>query len=168
MTCNLYAYHGKLGVSALQDQAQHFDLGVVMLASNTSTSTTPTPHLRFRGISTTTYRLPSRFKYVDDVFPLPQALASQKIRLQIEALNTTHYAFSAGRGGCEEETQMQVYGYARGNYLVPYYSGVVVGAYATSNGRWGEGAFRVYVGRWRYWGLEQVREFPSGQAVVWD
>lgn len=134
-----------------------------------NTSNQLAPHLRFRGISTTTYRLLERFKYVDDVFALPARLVGQKVRLQIEALNTTHYAFSAGRGGSEEDTSMRVYGYARGNYLVPYYSGVVLGVYATSNGRFGEGAFRTYVERWRYRGLEQVRELPSGQVdVYWD
>ena len=124
------------GVTALQDQAQHFDISVAMLRANGSGDVTP--HIRFRGISTTTYRLPERFKYVDEAFPMPEALKGQKVRLQVEAVNTTHYAFSAGLGGCEEETEMIVYGYIRGNYLVPYYSGVVVGAYATSNGKFAE------------------------------
>lgn len=157
----------EVGVTALQDQAQHFDLGVVMLRGNASGELVP--HIRFRGMSTTTYRLPERFKYVDEAFPMPRRWLGQKVRLQVEAVNTTHYAFSAGLGGCEEETAMEVYGYARGNYLVPYYSGVVVGVYATSNGKFGEGAFKAYVSRWRYTGLEQVRELPADQeAVYWD
>lgn len=159
----------EVGVTALQDQAQHFDLGVVMLKSNDSKGEEVVPHVRFRGISTTTYRLPERFKYVKEVFPMPKALVGEKLRLQVEAVNTTHYAFSAGLGGCEEDTQMEVYGYTRGNYLIPYYSGVVVGAYAMSNGKFGEGAFSTYVSRWRYTGLEQVIEFPQDQeAVYWD
>ena len=164
----------EVGVTALQDQAQHFDLGVVMLRSNASEASGGgvEPHIRFRGISTTTYRLPERFKYVDDVFPMPEgvlAAGGQKVRLQVEAVNSTHYAFAAGLGGCEGETEMEVFGHARGNYLVPYYSGVVVGIYATSNGKFGEGAFHSYVSRWRYWGLEQVVEYPEGQqAVYWD
>lgn len=157
----------EVGVTALQDQAQHFDISVAMLKSNSSDEAKP--HIRFRGISTTTYRLPERFKYVDEAFPLPESLLGQKVRLQVEAVNTTHYAFSAGLGGCEEETEMTVYGYTRGNYLIPYYSGVVVGAYATSNGRFGEGAFSTYISRWRYTGLGQVIEFPEDQqAVYWD
>jgi hypothetical protein len=147
----------EVGVTALQDQAQHFDISVTMLKANGSEDATP--HIR----------LPERFKYVDEKFPMPEALLGQKVRLQVEAVNTTHYAFSAGLGGCEEETEMAVYGYTRGNYLIPYYSGVVVGAYATSNGRFGEGAFSAYVSRWRYTGLEQVIEFPEDQqAVYWD
>lgn len=157
----------EVGVTALQDQAQHFDISVAMLKANGSGDVAP--HIRFRGISTTTYRLPERFKYADDEFPMPEAFFGQKVRLQVEAVNTTHYAFSAGLGGCEEETEMTVYGYTRGNYLIPYYSGVVVGAYATSNGRFGEGAFSTYVSRWRYVGLEQVIELPEDQeSVYWD
>jgi beta-xylosidase len=157
----------EVGVTALQDQAQHFDISVAMLKANGSGDVTP--HIRFRGISTTTYRLPERFKYVDEAFPMPSALMGEKVRLQVEAVNTTHYAFSAGLGGCEEETEMTVYGYTRGNYLIPYYSGVVVGPYATSNGKFGEGAFSAYISRWRYTGLEQVIEFPKDQeAVHWD
>lgn len=157
----------EVGVTALQDQAQHFDLGVVMLRTNESGDLAP--HIRFRGISTTTYRLPERFKYVDEVFPMPTGMRSQKVRLQVEALNTTHYAFSAGLGGCEKDSTMEVYGYTRGNYLIPYYSGVVIGAYATSNGKFGEGAFRTYISRWRYNGLEQSIELPEDQGpVYWD
>lgn len=157
----------EVGITALQDQAQHFDISVAMLKTNGSGPVAP--HIRFRGISTTTYRLPERFKYVDESFPLPPELLGQKVRLQVEAVNTTHYAFSAGLGGIDEENDLQVFGYTRGNYLIPYYSGVVVGAYATSNGKFGEGAFSCRISRWRYTGLEQVVEFPENQGdVYWD
>lgn len=108
----------EVSVTALQDEAQHFDFSVAMLKRDNSEG--PVPHIRFRGISTRNYRLPERFKYEDGTSPLPEALMGQKIRLQVEALDATHYAFSAGLGGCEEETD------------VPYYSGVVVSAYAAS------------------------------------
>lgn len=157
----------EVGVTALQDQAQHFDIGVAMLKANGSGDIVP--HIRFRGISTTTYRLPERFKYVNEAFAMPRQLLGQKLRLQVETLNSTHYAFSAGLGGCEEDTPMEIFGYTRANYLIPYYSGVVVGVYATSNGRFGEGAFTTYVSRWRYNGLEQVREMPADQqSIYWD
>lgn len=155
----------EVGVTALQGQAQHFDISVAMLKVDGGLS----PHIRFRGISTTTYRLPERFKYVDEAFPLPESLQGQKVRLQVEAVNTTHYAFSAGPCSNSDDAEMTVYGWTRGNYLIPYYSGVVVGAYATSNGKFGEGAFETYISRWRYVGLEQVREFPEDQRpVYWD
>jgi beta-xylosidase len=158
----------EVGVTALQDQAQHFDISVAMLRPNGSDEA-PSPHIRFRGISTTTYRLPERFKYVDESFPLPENLQGEKVRLQVEAVNTTHYSFSAGLGGSDEETEMKIYGCTRGNYLVPYYSGVVVGPYATSNGKFGECAFNTYISRWRYTGLEQVIEYPQDQLpVYWD
>lgn len=157
----------EVGITALQGQAQHFDISVALLKSENASEVSP--HIRFRGISTTTYRLPSRFKYVDEAFPLPGELHGHKVRLQVEAVNTTHYAFSAGLGGSAEDTPMRTYGWTRGNYLVPYYSGVVVGTYATSNGKFGEGAFDVYVSRWRYTGLKQVRDIPSDQLpVFWD
>jgi beta-xylosidase len=158
----------EVGVTALQDQAQHFDLSVAMLRTDNGTGRVA-PHIRFRGISTSTYRLPERFKYVDEAWELPSAWVGEKVRLQVEAVNTTHYAFSAGLGGSKKSGKMRVYGYTTGNHLIPYYSGVVVGAYATSNGRWGEGAFEAYVSRWRYTGLEQVIEYPENQSpTVWD
>ncbi|KAK3056436.1 hypothetical protein LTR09_002943 [Extremus antarcticus] len=157
----------EVGVTALQDQAQHFDISVAMLKTNGSGEATP--HIRFRGIATRTYVLTERWNYVDEAFPLPSELMSQKVRLQVEAVNTTHYGFSAGLGGDNEDADMKVYGWTRGNYLIPYYSGVVVGAYATSNGKFGEGAFSAYVSRWRYTGIEQVRELPPDQLpVYWD
>lgn len=45
--------------------------------------------------------------------------------------------------------------------------GVVVGAYATSNGKFGEGAFRTFVSPWRYTGLEQVRELLEDPVPVY-
>ena len=64
---------------------------------------------------------------------------------------------------------MTVYGWTRGDYLVPYYSGVVVGAYATSNGKFGEDAFETYISKWRYVGLGQVKHLPPDQVpVYWD
>lgn len=161
----------EVGVSALQDQAQHFDLGIVMLPSS-GNETGLEPHLRFRGISTSTYRLPERFKYVNEATSLSKAMKdAPKIRLQIEALNTTHYAFSAGAVGIDDVTdvEMTILGYAKGQNLIPYYSGVVLGVYATSNGKYGEGAFNAYISRWRYTGLEQITVFPDQQGpVVWD
>ena len=78
-------------------------------------------------------------------------------------------AFDVKWGNQLADVEMTVLGYAKGNNLIPYYSGVVVGVYATSNGKYGEGAFETYVSRWRYTGLEQVREFPSDQGpVTWD
>lgn len=127
----------EVGVTALQDQSQHFDLGIVMLKTSGGNGTDAvSPHLRFRGICTTTFRLPERMKWVYERYPLPMewwnpdgGAAGGRIRLQVEALNTTHYAFSAGlvpHGSEESDIGMAVFGHCRGNQLVPYYSGTFV------------------------------------------
>ncbi|KAH7309864.1 glycosyl hydrolase [Stachybotrys elegans] len=165
----------EVGVTLLQDQSQHFDVGLVMLETDAANgSQRLSPHIRFRGISTTPFRLPERMKWVDDKFAFPATWSSKgdsRIRLQIEALNTTHYEFSAGLvdGHLEAEVEMEIFGHCRGNQLVPFYSGTVVGAYATSNGRYGEGSFSTYVSRWRYTGLEQITEQPAFESpITWD
>ncbi|KAK8084746.1 hypothetical protein PG997_006017 [Apiospora hydei] len=173
----------EVGVTALQDQSQHFDLGIVMLktdhGSGGGAGADVAPHMRFRGISTTPFRLPERMKWVDERYPLPKEWWSPdggagggRIRLQVEALNTTHYAFSAGlvpNGADESDIEITVFGHCRGNQLVPYYSGVVVGVYATSNGKYGERSFDTYIRRWRYVGLEQVTAQPAVEApLTWD
>ncbi|KAG8165853.1 hypothetical protein KVR01_004405 [Diaporthe batatas] len=143
----------EVGVSAIQDQAQHFDLGIVMLKSNGSGPLRP--HLRFRGISETPYRATQNPP--NEAFPLPEEWEGHKISLQIEAANSTHFAFSAGLAGSGEEAEMEVYGHCMGTELVPYYSGVVLGVYATSNGKHGEQAFETYVSNWQYTGIQQLR-----------
>ncbi|KAF4815444.1 Non-reducing end alpha-L-arabinofuranosidase BoGH43A [Colletotrichum tropicale] len=143
----------EVGISAIQDQAQHFDLGIVMLKSNGSQDLRP--HLRFRGISETPYR--AKESPPNQVFPLPDGWAGQKLTLQIEATNSTHFAFSVGLAGPGENSEMRVFGYCKGTDLVPYYSGVVLGVYATSNGKHGEQAFETYISNWRYTGLRQLR-----------
>jgi hypothetical protein len=65
--------------------------------------------------------------------------------------------------------ELTPFGSFRGNQLVPFYSGAVVGVYATSNGRYGEGSFSSYISRWRYTGLEQVTEQPEFESpITWD
>ena len=76
----------EVGITALQDQAQHLDIAVAMLKASETGELRP--HIRFRGISNTTYRLPSRFKYVDEAFPLPDKFRGKKVRLMVEAVNT--------------------------------------------------------------------------------
>ncbi|PNH31833.1 hypothetical protein BJF96_g5109 [Verticillium dahliae] len=108
----------EVGVSAMQDQAQHFDLGIVMLTSNGSRGLRP--HLRFRGHSETPYR--GHTHVPTEVFPIPHEWVGSKARLQIEAVNS-----------------------------------VVLGVYATSNGKHGEQAFETHISNWRYRGLRQLR-----------
>ncbi|KAL9942319.1 hypothetical protein ACHAPS_002220 [Verticillium nonalfalfae] len=152
-TASLTKEEMEVGVSAMQDQAQHFDLGIVMLTSNGSRDLRP--HLRFRGHSETPYR--GRTHVPPEVFPIPHEWVGSKARLQIEAVNSTHYAFSGGVVSAGGESELRVFGHCRGRDLVPYYSGLVLGVYATSNGKHGEQAFETYVSNWRYRGLRQFR-----------
>ncbi|TQN69361.1 Non-reducing end alpha-L-arabinofuranosidase [Colletotrichum shisoi] len=146
----------EVGVSIIQDQAQHFDLGIVALkASGDDGGGDLRPHLRFRGISETPYRATE--SPPNEVFPLPDGWAGKKLSLQIEAVNSTHFAFSAGLAGPAEESELRVFGHCKGTDLVPYYSGVAVGVYATSNGKHGEQAFETYISNWRYTGIRQLR-----------
>ncbi|KAI2781054.1 beta-xylosidase [Daldinia loculata] len=112
----------EVGVSAIQDQAQHFDLGIVLLKPSQEDNTSSAP---------------------SEAYPLLD----------------THFAFSAGPAG--KEAEIRVFGYCRGDELVPYYSGtltsLVLGVYATSNGKHGERASETYVSNWQYMGLRQFR-----------
>ncbi|KAK1722676.1 beta-xylosidase [Colletotrichum acutatum] len=143
----------EVGVSIIQDQAQHFDLGIVMLKPEGSEDLRP--HLRYRGISETPYRAIEHPP--NEIYPLPDGWAGEKISLQIEAVNSTHFAFSAGLTGLRKDSNLRVFGHCKGTELVPYYSGSVVGVYATSNGKHGEQAFETYISNWRYSGTRQLR-----------
>lgn len=120
----------EVGVSAIQDQAQHFDLGIVMLKPTAYTNDTSRsagglqPHLRFRGHSETPYR--GQSSNPNEVYPVPEEWIGQKLTLQIEAVNSTHFSFSAGQAGLDEQSQMRIFGYCRGDELVPYYSGMPI------------------------------------------
>ncbi|KAF3061226.1 Non-reducing end alpha-L-arabinofuranosidase BoGH43A [Daldinia childiae] len=155
-TSSLTKEEMEVGVSVIQDQAQHFDLGIVLLKSSkeNNTSSAPLqPYIRFRGHSETPYRGLTNVR--TEAYPLPEGWAGQKLTLQVEAVNSTHFAFSAGPAG--KEAEIRVFGYCRGDELVPYYSGLVLGVYATSNGKHGERAFETYVSNWQYTGLRQFR-----------
>ncbi|KAF2014120.1 glycoside hydrolase family 43 protein [Aaosphaeria arxii CBS 175.79] len=175
----------EVGVSVMQDQSQHFDIGIVQLSSTEPKNKTsgtlypvpenefgpipditklvpdaePKPYIRFGGIGITGFRRANATRWAEDLTELPEGWADSKLKFQIEAVNTTHYSFSAGPAGSSDEN-LRVFGYTRGDLMVPIYSGTTVGAYATSNGRYGEGAFTAYVSKWRYTGIKQVIEEP--------
>ncbi|PSN65212.1 beta-xylosidase [Corynespora cassiicola Philippines] len=176
------------GVAIMQDQSQHFDIGIKLLSSlepKNQTSGTiwlippteevgyinetvrvvpdaePKPYIRFGGIGITSFRRANQTAWVEEVTELPEEwLADKKLKFQIEAVNTTHYSFSAGPAGAEGD-DLRIFGYTKGNLMVPIYSGTTVGAYATSNGRHGEGAFEAFISKWRYNGIQQVIEEPE-------
>lgn len=96
-------------------------------------------------------------------------------------MNTAHYSFSASLAG-GDDGELRVFGYTKGDLLVRLYSGkfsrysclffnadssgITGCAYATSNRRYGEGAFAACVSRWRYTGLEQTIEVPGGAWLI--
>ena len=57
-------------------------------------------------------------------------------------------------------TQVRIEGLYQSSQFANMLLGATVGAYATSNGRYGERAFAAYVSKWRYEGLEQIRQQP--------
>ena len=107
----------EVGVSIIQDQAQHFDLGIVMLKPDGQQDLRP--HLRFRGHSETPYR--GKDDVPINVVPLPEEWTAKKLTLQIESVNSTHFEFSAGVVG--DDASLRVLGHCEGAQLVPYYSG---------------------------------------------
>lgn len=145
------------GVTVFLTQNHHLDLGVVMLPANESTMAfpgteptepddpaAPTLQVRFRGISSIAVPDPV-------VAPLPGEWLSSSIRLEIKAVNMTHYSFSVGPA--DAQSQMQTLLYTSNDAVSWGFTGVIVGIYCTSNG--GNGTSPAYFGRWRY--------IPQGQ-----
>ncbi|KAF4964585.1 hypothetical protein FSARC_7491 [Fusarium sarcochroum] len=110
----------EVGISVFQDQAQHFDLGIVMLKSDDKK--TLKPHLRFRGHSETPYR--GRKNIPIERVPMPTEWDGKKLRLEVRTINSTHFEFGAGVAENKgRQSKMRVFGYCKGADLVPYYSG---------------------------------------------
>ncbi|RSL93480.1 hypothetical protein CEP52_013244 [Fusarium oligoseptatum] len=143
----------EVGVSLFQDQSQHIDLGIVMLKPKGSDSLRP--HLRFRGRSETPYRGSSVIP--ENSVPIPGKWVGKQLRLEIETKNSTHFEFRAGLAGSTGQEEVKVLGHCRGTDVVPYYSGAILGVYATTNGKHGEQAFETYISNWKYEGLRQFR-----------
>lgn len=161
---DLAGQEDEAGVTLFLVPAYHFDIGVVMLPSRADEGQSHgwtdsdaggaavVPHLRFRGISG---------NQTDDtnVVPIPEAWGQEerKVKLQVVAVNETHYAFSAGPLGRDDKGEELLLGFCRGSQLSWGYTGTMVGVYATTNGG-EEGSFRAWVGDWVYRGIRQVLE----------
>ncbi|KAF2737242.1 xylosidase/arabinosidase [Polyplosphaeria fusca] len=174
------------GITLFQDQSQHFEIGVIYRSSleprnltagslyllppndfgpiALTTGPLPAgpakPYIRFGGIGITQYRLREQDTWIEKLTEMPEEWIGLKLRFQIEAVNTTHYSFSAGAAGRSDEG-LRTFGYTEGRFIVPIFSGATVGAYATSSGRYGEGAFESYISRWKYTGIRQVIDQPD-------
>ena len=94
------------GITVFLTQEQHIDLGLVLLPSKGSQSA-PQYSIRLRTAGKGNYNgtLP-----IQIVRPVPAAWQHQPISLQIEAVNDTHYAFSAASS--TDRSRHSVIGYA--------------------------------------------------------
>ncbi len=108
----------EIGVTAFLTQTQHLDLGIVLLpVSNCASNSTPelAPHLRFRATN-----VPARSGNFNGTLPtvtkiLPKNWLDAPIRLQIDAVNETHYILSAA--SYKEPWDNQVIGIAPATIL---------------------------------------------------
>ncbi|KAL3481893.1 glycosyl hydrolase [Aspergillus californicus] len=169
----------EVGVSVFLTQLQHIDLGIVLLPSSGKKEEL-VPHIRFRPTllddlntqATQNVTIPETI-----VRPLSSQswlLSSKKkkkkeeitARLQIQALDDTHYTLSvlvpgSSHGHSSEGSfDKPVFEKTAETVLVSggtgRFTGVLLGAYATSNG--GSGSTPAYITRWRYKGHGQKIE----------
>lgn len=147
------------GVTVFLTQANHIDLGVVLLAPNSSSplsygpAKSPQLVLRFRAEGT---GIPPAPKSV----PVPAAWADGKIRLQIQTVNTTHYSLAA-MSASNPKSKLTI-GTASATLVSGgngSFVGSLLGAYATCNGA-GSGVVcpeggDAYFSHWRYTGEAQ-------------
>ncbi|OBT65498.1 hypothetical protein VE03_04984 [Pseudogymnoascus sp. 23342-1-I1] len=145
------------GVTAFLTQTQHLDLGVVMLPTGEIDKRGREElglHLRFRVTNVPGNVGNFNGSIATVVRRVPEGWEGAAIRLQIEAVNATHYSFSAA--SVRRPREVEEMGVAPATILSggdgPF-TGTLVGAYATSNG--GAGKTESYISRWRYQGKGQ-------------
>lgn len=104
------------GVSVFLTQNHHYDLGVVLLPANARTQAFPghnlttvddpnelKRHFRFRAVSYAP--VPA-----DIIAPVPEGWVGGSLRLEIKAMNITHYSFSAGPARAASQMKTLLYG----------------------------------------------------------
>ncbi|GAT29299.1 arabinofuranosidase [Aspergillus luchuensis] len=138
------------GVTVFLTQEQHIDLGIVLLQNNLS--------FRFRVEGRGNYDGPLPGQTIS----VPKEWQADTIRLEIQAVNDTTYAFSAAPS--RNLGHKRVIGWADTRIVsggTGRFTGALVGAYATKNG--GVGYTPAYISRWRYQG--QGQEIDYGRIV---
>ncbi|KAL2813672.1 glycosyl hydrolase [Aspergillus granulosus] len=152
------------GITLFLTQYQHIDLGMVLLPPSSSSHHQPAalkPHLRFQSTHLDDLNTPAT-QNVTVPEPVVKALPCShgeeiKARLQIQAVDDTHYILSAkllDPPSKFEYTQTVEAVLVSGG--TGRFTGALLGAYATSNG--GEGKTPAYISRWRYTGHGQKIE----------
>ncbi|KAK0617306.1 glycosyl hydrolase [Immersiella caudata] len=148
--------NSEFGISAFLTQNHHIDLGIVLLPRKAATdsfegsdSRDPEeliPQIRLRGMSYKT--VPKEV-----IIPVPRVWIEGELCLEVRADDAAKYVFSVGPAKRPEMREVAAWG----NELVSWgFTGVLLGAYATSNG--GEGRAVGDITRWRYQDRGQVRE----------
>ncbi|RAL00375.1 glycoside hydrolase family 43 protein [Aspergillus ibericus CBS 121593] len=134
------------GVTVFLTQDQHIDLGIVLSENQTDRV------FRFRAQGHGNY---------DGLLPkqtIPVPTTWQSIRLEIQAVNDTTYAFASAPS--HNPNQWSVIGYADTRIVsggTGPFTGSPVGAYTTTNG--GSGSTPAYLSRWRYEGQGQKIDY---------
>lgn len=146
------------GITAFLTQTQHFDLGVVTIASSNSSGPVA-KMLRFRAEASgqTTFSAPETV-----VQAVPSSWEGLAIQLRVRTLNDTSYELSAASAASRGE--VIVLGVGSAGILsggAGMYTGTLLGVYATSNG--GNGSTPAYFGRWRYNPIAQ--EIAEGEYL---
>ncbi|KAL4880848.1 glycosyl hydrolase [Aspergillus karnatakaensis] len=143
----------EVGVTVFLTQYQHIDLGIVLLRSSGKL----VPHVRFQTTLLDDLNTPATQNVTVPetvIKALPQSSRKEiRARLQIRAVDNTHYRLSAavlGNSDFEFEEQAEAVLVSGGTGR---FTGVLLGAYATSNG--GSGSAPSYISRWRYEGHGQ-------------
>ncbi|EIM92579.1 arabinofuranosidase [Stereum hirsutum FP-91666 SS1] len=133
------------GVTVFLNQAQHFDLGVVMLSPDLATEaglapattennndTTTSSYIRLRTITAN-----STNSGATDPFSSPAILplnssTGTKLKLQVEAVNHTTYAFRYTDGG--NGSEWKTVGWGNSSQVSGGFTGTIVGLFTTGNG----------------------------------
>ncbi|KAH8589575.1 xylosidase : arab-like proteininofuranosidase [Bisporella sp. PMI_857] len=143
------------GVTLFISSVDHIGMGLVLLP-NISANASGSPsalYFRLSGQSEIATIEPT-------LLTVPNHWYHQSIRMGIEAINGTHYAFWVAPE--QHRSQAKTISYIRAGMLRTIYTGMhwiegtVVGVYATSNGA--NGTTPAYVRNWKYHGREQFRD----------
>ncbi|KAF9876823.1 xylosidase: arabinofuranosidase [Colletotrichum karsti] len=159
VTASLTSLDQETGLTVFLTGNQHIDLGIVML-SQTNSSSTATPHVR---LQTDNAGPPNVTVPAPNVIPVPESWKNGTIRLRVECPQGDTYLFSAiGDLGHGDKQNDQEHSLELGEVSAEVvsggsgpFTGVLLGAYATTNG--GNATFKSYISRWRY--------DPAGQKI---
>lgn len=167
----------EVGVTVFLTQNHHLDLGIVLLPASASTQAFPGQNLTTGG-DPNDLKLQFRFRamsYVavpaDIVAPVTEDWIGKSLRLEIRAVNMTHYSFSAGPAGSASQIKSLLYAsndavswgftgkplsFSWIKAFTDISEGVLLGVYATSNG--GTGNTPAYISNWKYTPQGQFRD----------